>query len=62
MTYVIKKGKKYLEGHGYSSVRGYNFTWVSDIEKAKKFANDDASIDAFKNRTRGAIVELESSR
>ena len=61
MAYVIKKGAKFLEAHGYSTAHGYRFFWTKDVEKAKQFAEDDPTSDFFKNTTGGRIVETSKA-
>lgn len=44
MNYVVKKGKKFMEGHSYCNIRhiGYKFSWTLDESLARRF--DDRSV------------------
>ncbi len=54
--HVVVKNKKYLEGHGYSTLNGYNFSWTKNLKEARKmnklFANEFALL------TNGKIIKL----
>jgi len=39
--YVIKKGKKYLTGHGYATGFGYKFFWSNNKDEARRFSAED---------------------
>jgi hypothetical protein len=34
--FYIKKGKKFMKGHGYTTLRGYKFSWTTNKEEARK--------------------------
>ena len=35
-VYLVKKGKKFMKGHGYSTLNGYKFNWTFDKSEARK--------------------------
>jgi hypothetical protein len=34
--YLVKKGRKFMRGHGYSTLRGYKFQWTDNSDEARK--------------------------
>lgn len=40
--YFVKKGNKFMKGHGYSTMMGYRFTWTSKQEEARTMEWDIA--------------------
>jgi len=61
MAYVIVKRKKYLEGWNYASGFGYSFFWTTDMAKARRFADDDASVDSYAKETNGRLVHVKNA-
>jgi hypothetical protein len=56
-VFFVKKGKKYLEGHGYATGLGYSYFWTSDIKKARKM---DLNLAVnLSQSTNGKIIYLE---
>jgi hypothetical protein len=56
--HVVKKGKKYMEGHSYSTYTGYKFSWIGDIEKARKMDESVASGLAMQSKAKILKVNL----
>ena len=62
MSYLIVKRGKYLEGHSYGTGVGYSFHWTREESKARRFQDDDPSVDGFANQTGGKIVHTPNTR
>lgn len=41
--YVVKKNKKFMTGHSYSTLEGYSFKWSKKIKDSRKINYDIAS-------------------
>ena len=55
--FYVKKGKKYLTGHGYASGIGYSFNWSLNIKEGRKM-NLFLAID-LSQRANGKIIYLK---
>jgi len=42
-VYLVKKGKKFMKGHGYSTLNGYKFNWTFDKNEARKMEYSTAN-------------------
>ena len=42
-VYLVKKGKKFMKGHGYSTLKGYKFNWTFDKNEARKMEHSTAN-------------------
>ena len=42
-VYLVKKGKKFMKGHGYSTLNGYKFNWTFDRNEARKMEYSTAN-------------------
>ena len=42
-VYLVKKGKKFMKGHGYSTLNGYKFNWTFDKDEARKMEYSTAN-------------------
>lgn len=56
MAYVLKRRSLFMTGHSYATGMQYRFFWSSDETKARRFADDDPSVDTFSRMT-GARIE-----
>lgn len=61
-AYLIKKGKKYMVGHGYSSLKGYRFTWTPIIELARKMEKGTANTLATQSGGRVLNHAIEKNK
>jgi hypothetical protein len=43
VLYLVKKGKKFMKGHGYSTLNGYKFNWTFDKDEARKMEYSTAN-------------------
>ncbi len=42
-VYFVKKGKKFMKGHGYSTLKGYKFSWTFNKNEARKMEYSTAN-------------------
>ena len=42
-VYLVKKNKKFMKGHGYSTLKGYKFNWTFDKNEARKMEYSTAN-------------------
>ena len=52
--HYVKKGKKYLFGHSYSSHSGYSFSWTPYKVYARTFTNKEDALH-FAHLTKGKV-------
>lgn len=51
--FLVKKGKKLMKSHGYSTLHGYKFNWTFDKNQARKMEYSTAKSLAISS---GGIV------
>lgn len=55
--YLVKKGKKYLNGHIYTTGLGYSFKWADNIKEARQMDNNTAL--SMASHTKGKVINKQ---
>ncbi|MBC7486078.1 MAG: hypothetical protein H7282_04945 [Cytophagaceae bacterium] len=56
---VVKKGKKFLEGHSYSTAFGYKYYWTAILSEARHFNVTEDYADNFASDTGGKVQTIK---
>lgn len=61
MAYLLMKRGKYMEGHS-CCMGSYSFYWTADASQARRFSDDNPSLDFFCNTTGAKPVRVPNTR